>query len=187
MNQKTILILTVLASLLLFANCNKDTESEIAKVNQFTYNDEVYDLAMGTIYYEGRHDDSGLYIWSIALASKAFDYNPSSGDVSGVGHIFHLEDIVSLDDNINGEYRTYTGDNWPKAETLGESAFSLKQTYPYSSSDHTDDDDFQEINNGTLKITKDGDIYTISFECKDANDINISLYYKGCLYNEDLF
>jgi len=78
----------LLSFMLLISACKKDKEE--SNLNQFTLNEESYDLAKGFLVEYGENSN-GSYDWDVTLTSSSISYSESLGDFTGQGDAIYMD------------------------------------------------------------------------------------------------
>ncbi len=164
--------------------CKKDDDNENSNnsnSNHFTYLGQDYEITEGRIDYYGmkKNGKTILYNFEVELFSSGIT---STGDTkSGQGNLVFMDVYSTSAASIAGTY------------PMGESGY---EDIPHfedgliimnGSFDNGWPDDVGILDGSTLKISKDGDIYTFEMEWTSFDNKSITGYYKGELpfYNHD--
>lgn len=176
---------TVLAVLMLavaFTGCKKDDDDSKKKENVLQIGDTTIAITGGALvnygnggWYDGFNLDLNLFGEGVTMT----EITPGDRDVNGNGFRFYCE-MFSSDEDI-----------------LVPGTYVFNDTTdvsPVNSFDYMDyafkcqDGSWIYCTEGTIKVTKSGDTYELIITGMNANDEEISGYYKGPLqwFNDDV-
>ncbi|GLU53138.1 hypothetical protein [Dyadobacter frigoris] len=161
----------------IFSGCKKD--DEIVPKNIVTYDGTDFELASGLILDFGQLSSSQGNAQVLFLYSSGIKIHESGGKIdstSGTGHTVYFE-IFSPTSTILGDGE-YTFDPYftYKAKTFSNSYTVFNANYA------TSQGEFHEIMSGKVVVKKEGNDYTITFDCKeDLAGKQLTGFYKGSL------
>ncbi len=169
---KTILFLSIL---FLVFSCNKDENTTPEeKTNSFAYKGTTYELGKG--YYKTKPE--GNYIlYSIGITSS--DVVNSQTGFTGQGELITL-DLISSSNTVltEGEYIYELGSETSMYCQLA--TVSIDYIFGVGGQQLI-------VMSGKANVSKEGDIYEITFDFILENDEKVSGYFKGSLtFNENL-
>lgn len=178
-------ILTIiLLSLIIFAGCKKD-KKESSFNNYINYDGTTYAIDKGYLENWGKWSPEGDNNLDLTLVSNGISAVEVSGLLdefigAGNGIIFYMytTSTTRLDD---GNY-VYDEDATEEAGTFEWANVVIN----YNIEDEEGDVD-QYIVDGTVTVTKTGDVYEISFNLTDEDGKTVTGYFKGTLkyYDQD--
>ncbi|MCF0058846.1 hypothetical protein [Dyadobacter sp. CY356] len=161
----------------IFFGCKKD--DEIVPKNIVTYDGTEFELSSGLILYFGQLSSSQVNAQVLFLYSSGIKIHESGGKIdstSGIGHTVYFE-IFSPTSTILGDGE-YTFDPY---FTYKEKTFNNSYTV-FNANYSTSQGEFHEIMSGKVIVKKDGNDYTITFDCKeDLAGKQLTGFYKGAL------
>jgi len=171
-------ILTViLLSLIIFAGCKKD-KKESSFNNYIKYDGKTYPIDQGVIENFGRWDEDEGYNLDLYILSNGITLQESGGEITGVtgnGHVIYFEMFSNSPTQLdNGNYN-YDEWSW-EAGTFDYGWISLN--YDAALDDSEID---QDIEGGTVTVSKTGDIYKITINCTDEDGKSVTGYFEGTL------
>ena len=167
-------MLSVLVLSVLLIGCSDDDESP---KNYYTYNGETKALSAGLLEYYGPLGMSS-YNFDITLLNN-IKFSETTGP-SGAGDYIYFEVFSSsATELVPGTY-TYDATESGAANTFDDGDITIgydTKTDEYKS--------VHKITSGTLKINKEGNVYTIDFEGTTADNKKVTAHYSGTLYYLD--
>ncbi len=173
----------ILLSLIFFTGCKKD-KKESSFNNYFKYDGEIYRIDQGFLENYGSLNAGESYKLSLTLTSDGLTPIENNGDLIGItgnGHIIHFEMFSGSGTQLtDGTYQyDFSSQN---AGSFDDGWISIN----YDASQNEAEID-QDIEEGTVIITKTGDIYEITVSCTDEDNKSVTGYFKGTLkyYNKE--
>jgi hypothetical protein len=171
-------ILTIiLLSMIIFAGCKKD-KKESSFSNYVKYDSKMYPIDKGVLENYGQWEEDGAYNLDLTLFSEGITLLESGGEISGAtgkGHGIYLEMYTSSPSQLDNG--TYEYDYW--SEEAGTFDYGwVTINYDAAIKDAEID---QDIEGGTVTVTKTGDTYEITINCTDEDGKSVTGYYKGTL------
>jgi hypothetical protein len=173
-----------LAVMLLFSiSCNKvnigeeNNEDEI-KPNQIEFDGQIYPLSWGIITTV---EDQGVYSSNIEFYPSSVLYKANTGNLSGEGYYFQINEIVSTTLDKSGEYSFVASQSdHPEVGNFNWAEIFLDVSFPIQTTEDSgiNSDIVVEAN---LEISHLYAEYEIIYNAKDDRGIAFSLYYKGSL------
>ena len=179
--MKTVKILTFfLVILIIFSGCKKDKDNGDETYDYYIkYDGKMYPLDKGAIENYGHYyvDDSyNLDLWFLSEGLNMIEINGEWDHESGTGHIVYFIMNTNSPSQIdNGNY-VYDEDLTYDAGTFKYGDFTLNYD-----ADHNTWETYKSFTDGTLTVSKSGDVYEITFNCTDEDGKNVTGYYKGTL------
>lgn len=168
MNKNLFKIAIIILSVITFTGCSDDDDDN-AK-GTFTYNGTTYELSNGVIESYGSITKSSYHL-DLTLYSSGLNYEKGTG----TGNALYFEIFSSSNsDLVAGTYAydpEWTGE--PLTFDFGAAYINFNITSESGTQ--------VIINEGTVTISKSGSTYTITVNCKDANDNSITGSYTGSL------
>lgn len=161
----------------IFFGCKKD--EEVVPKNSMNYDGTEFELSGGVVLNFGQLSSSQGNAQVLFLHSSGIKIHENNGKIdstSGIGHTLYLE-IFSPASTVLGDgeynfdpYYTY------QAKTFGNAYTVFNANYA------TAKGEFHEIMSGKVIVKKDGNDYTITFDCKeDLAGNKLTGFYKGAL------
>ena len=179
-------ILTIiLLSLIIFAGCKKD-KKESSFNNYINYDGKMYSIDKGFLENWGKWSMEGdnnvdltLVSNSIGVVEVGGEIDEFTGTGNGIGIYMYSTISTGLDE---GNY-VYDEDATEVAGTFEYANVVIN----YNIEDEEGDVD-QDIEGGTVTVTRTGDTYEILLDLTDEDGIKVTGYFKGTLkyYNYDL-
>lgn len=158
---------------ILLTGCKKDEKKD--KKNHLKIGGTEYNLSSGLMENYG-FSSEGVFNVDLTLVSDGITLPAtSSSNASGAGQVIYFEMFTTTNGDLdNGEYQ-----------------YKNTSPYPAGSFDYGDysinlDIDNEtglwiEITSGTVNVSKNGDVYEITFDCSNSAGEKIEGYYKGVL------
>jgi hypothetical protein len=208
--MKRILFTFILFLSILFS-CSKDDNKDSVK-SYLEINGTQYELNQGAISYYGNFEGLGVYLRSILLLSPEISVDWDNEKISGIGPLISLDVFNTQESLIDGTYSFSTSEvsetekvcdgvdrnadgqvndsdcykKLPAGKSYIASNLSLYGNKVDTQSDEEPETTFKS---GTVTLQKDGDNYTITFDCIGKNNDIIKGIYQGTLksldYSED--
>lgn len=174
MKKINFLALISMLSLLVLSACKKDDDP--VAVNEFTVENQSYELAKGFIepYGENTPEYPGSYDFDITLTSSSINYSDLDEEFNGTGHIVYLDlntssptGLVSGTYNFSSERNVLTIVDGTAATNFDIANGSTGSSY--------------EVIGGTVTITTDATEPLIEFSLITTGNITVTGRYKGTL------
>ena len=157
-----------------FQHCTSDSETPDSN---FTYNNESYKLGGGFIDYNQKSFTNGIFTHELWLFSSSIELKPGVGPV-GTGQGLAFSFNSSSDTKIeSGTYQLGAGYDKTFNINWGNVLMNLDFL-----DDKADADDFVS---GSVTVKENNGSYEISFNLQTENDLTVTGYYKGTLYDGD--
>jgi len=107
MKLKSLLITLCVLSVVI-SSCKKDEDKDSDLSNYFTYSGNTYELGKGVVTDWGENEGLNTYDFDVLLFSSTIQYNATSDEYTGQGHIMYLDlNSTSANGLVNGTY-TYS-------------------------------------------------------------------------------
>ncbi len=172
MKTNLLLLATFILIILAAASCKKDSKNDTTR-NFLKVDGTEYDMSKGFILNNGNKNsvsNMGLVLISSGITAHLVNGIPDSA--SGTGNVISIELLTSGSDKLTpGDYQ-YSDSELAGSFYYGSYALNWNSPVSYSP-------DYMEFNSGTVKVINSGAVYELSFTGKDANNKDISDYYKG--------
>ena len=165
----------VLLSLFIFTGCKKDKDGDSPN-NYFKYEGKTYTINKGILENYGE-EDAGVYNLDLTLISSGINLIESQGEIvgaTGTGNIIYFEMFTTSETKLDNG--TYEFDYSAEAGTFDDGELLIN----YNTENYQAEID-QYINEGTVKVVKNGDIYEITINCTDEDGKSVTGYFKGTL------
>lgn len=178
---------------LLYIGCNKDdNESSEASNGYLKYQETKYPTPNGMLVYVELINPN-LCLYDLKLYSSNFTFNSTDGEITGIngtGQIvtFYIFSPIHLTD-VNADGIITTHDIMIENLVLDEGEYSFSTGYvPHTfeadfitDASETSVFDIYSIIEGTINISRSGDVYEITYNGLDEGSLSVSGYYKGKL------
>lgn len=173
--MKNPIFICVVAFLLFFASCKKDSPTQEKSTNSLKVDGIEYEISKGILMNYG--GDGTKFNIELDLFSSGIIVHELLGlpdSVSGAGHGIVFNIYSSSSDKLTlGEY-SYNKSN--QSGSFDDAYYVLNWDIAQQPTI-----DLIQINIGTIKVIKSGLEYELSFTGTDASNKVISVYYKGSL------
>ena len=172
---KSIFLLAILASFVMFSSCKKDEEKDYGS---FTYNGTEYSFSGGFLQYWGQSVDTVGHGFDLILYTKGASVTSVTGYhmPTGGGEALTFYVYSTSKDGISSGQYTYTA-GWDKmAGTFdwGDIMLDLNST------------DYTSFEDGSITVTWANNSYEINFNLIDVNGKALGGNYKGSLTYYDV-
>lgn len=166
-------------ALLLNISCEKEESKEPG--NHLMLDGNTYELTHGYIEYHGQwNDNPDSYNFDIRLFSTGFELDDLNNPIDGRGHYLFIELFSSSPNHLSqGDY------NYDKNATYNPLTFNRADYAIYFDLSNQYGDAAEEIKGGSVSISTTDNEYEISFTLVDANQKNITGFFKGTLSFDD--
>ncbi len=181
MKVKKILTI-VLIGLFFFAGCKKDKKEDDFDY-YIKYDGKMFRLDKGAMENYGKYyvDDSySIDLWFLSEGLKMIEINGEWDHESGKGHIVYFEMNTNSPSQIDNGTYTYDLDETYDAGTFLYGDFTLNYD-----ADHNTWETYKAFVDGTVTVSRTGDVYEITFNCTDEDGKTVTGYYKGTLIYYD--
>lgn len=172
------ILTTVVLIAIIFTGCKKDKNNEESLSNYVTYNGTKYAVDKGILENFGQFEEGGAYNLDLYLVSNGITFLESNNEITGVsgqGHGIYFEMYTSGPTQLDNG--TYNYDYWSEtASTFDYGWVNIN----YDASTNIAEID-QDIEGGTVVVTKTGDVYEITINCTDEDGKSVTGYFKGTL------
>lgn len=154
---------------LLALSCNDDDDDNTPS-NQFTYDGTTYELSQGLLEEYG-DNGNGSFDFDVTLLTSGINFNNTTGEATGEGSGVYLDlNSPSEEGLVNGTY------------TFGDE----RDAFIMVDAEIVTDYDFEagtgqiiSVVDGTVELTEDEGVYSISFELTASNNETITGTYNG--------
>ncbi len=168
---------------LCFLSCEKDDDNKESATTTQTAKETYYVQYKGVKYEidkafcaPGFFTFENMSSFSLCVASSSVSYSSWLGCITGTGNGMKFE-ITSSGDEMTLAAKTYT---FTEGDEVGANQIyegSVVTSYDFFMNDGTS----RNLNNGSLKVSKNGDTYTLNYQGTDSEGLDIICYYKGTI------
>lgn len=169
--RKSLFVLLVLASTLVFSSCSKDDDDDKGTSSSFTYDGTTYSLDKGFLLDVGPNLN-GSYDFDVILVSEGVSAGLRGFSGNGEGIYFDLNTSSDMD-LVDGTYN-YATDRAPFTFVDGTSA-----VLDYDFEKEEGEEVF--VNGGAVNVKVDGDTYEFEFNLETPDGKTIQGTYRGKL------
>lgn len=163
---------------LLFSCSNEPVTITNDLTNKFTINNKDYIISKAVSYIEANNVDPDFYYFDISFLTQDIEISASNDTgYSGLGNLF-LSSFINETKTFlsDGDY-TYTD----TANDFFDVFTSVAVTDYDFDNDSGAEEDIYEFKSAVFKVTRDGNIYTITGSGSTSSSTPFTLYYKGAL------
>ncbi len=171
----------LLASSLLIS-CDKDEDDDVSQKNYLKIGETEYVLSKGMYENYGQMEWEGWqydgYNLDLTLFSSGLTNSTDSEgytDLSGSGQVIYFEMFSSKGNEFDSRDYTFSSSEPYPVGTFDYGEFCI------SYSDDNEVNNWIDISSGKVTISKSGDTYSITIDCKSENGDNIKGFFKGTL------
>ncbi|MBN2215604.1 MAG: hypothetical protein JW723_15335 [Bacteroidales bacterium] len=172
--EKNILAFLLL-SLIFFAGCKKDDNGSSPN-NYIKYDDKTYAIDKGILENYGEWE--GVYNLDLSLVSNGINLIESQGEITGAtgtGNIIYFEMYTT--NSLQLDNGTYEYDYYGlEAGTFDDGWVAIN----YDVNEENGDVE-QDIEDGTVTVSRNGDIYEITIDCTDEVGKSVTGFFRGTL------
>ncbi len=169
-------ILLFFVSVTLVLSCSKEEEPTIRM--DFTYDGNTYALAKTFIEDWGVNGDNQSRDYDLLVTSSSITYNSNSSSYSGIGDVVYLDlNSASTTEFIPGNF-VWSSTRGPNTIVDGAVGIGIN-TESFTGGT------VEEFTAGTVTVTKEGDNYTVSFNCTTASGKEVSGSWTGIMTSTD--
>ncbi len=163
-------------ALVITASCKKDDDDDNGQKNHLKYDGTEYNLGQGFLENYGLVDES-IYNLDLILLSSSITIYETQGEIdsaSGSGAIIYFEMYTSSATVL--EAGTYQYDE----SSMDAMSFDYAD-FALDFDVETEEGEWIEITAGTVTVSKDGNTYTITFDCTAEGGKKVTGSFKGTL------
>jgi hypothetical protein len=166
------LMIAAIALSTLFVACKKEDKVELK--NSFTFQSNTFDISKGFISNYGKSGAFNATNFDIYLTTSAI--TNTGGTVTGTGDAIYLDfNSSSATELASG---TYTFDDLRDMNTFSNAVVYINYNFTtFTGGEYILDDN----STGTIKVTKTGTTYEITYSFTVDNGKKVEGYYKGSL------
>jgi len=174
-NVKAVSLL--LAFTIMLISCKKDSNDAIPE-NSVKYEGVEYPLTTGYLEYYGKVSGKQSYNMDLTLVSSGLTIYEVEGEidsVSGTGNILYFEIFTSDSNALDSRTYIFDPEETHEAGTFDYAIVGLNLNVL------TFEGDYFAIVSGSIKISKKGEEYEVSVNCRNGTGKDITGFFKGTL------